>query len=111
MMSVVKQQMTLQLFYLIILNYKRNDLETSVAIKIATALQSISTLIELDLSSNSIGTGAVDDIATALTLSPKLVKFHIHNNDLDTCSVANLTTKKLARYFLSNRVSYFKQQC
>ena len=58
-----------------------NNFKTAGMIKIAQALQGISTLTAFSVGENNIGEGAADDIALVLSCNTKLNQLHLHNNN------------------------------
>ena len=59
-------------------------------IKIAKALQSISSLTELNISNNNIDKEAADNIAIFLSHNTKLTELYLNNNNLQTAGVIRI---------------------
>ena len=66
------------------LNISKNNLQSTGAIKIAKALQTISTLTKLNISDNYIADEAADDIAAAIYNNIKLQELNISKNNLQS---------------------------
>ena len=62
------------------LDVSSNGLQTTGAIKLARALQNISTLTNLYINNNNIKDEAADDIAAALSCNPHLEEIDIGEN-------------------------------
>ena len=84
--------MTLQLCYLIILNYKSSylggsNLQASGIIKIAKSLQNTSSLTTINVYNNYISKKAADDIAAVLSNNTKLEMLELGKNSLGTVGI------------------------
>ena len=86
-----------------------NNFKTAGIIKIAIALQNISTLTVLDIGDTDVGEEAADDIATCTVLScnTQLQEVHLHNNNFQTAGAIKITralrnTSTLVKYDISN---------
>ena len=73
-----------------VLNLAGNDLQTAGMIKIAKALQDISSLTELYLDSNKITEGAVDDIAAVILHNRNLKKLDLDGNYIITTGMRRI---------------------
>ena len=62
------------------LDISGNFIETPGILKIAKALQQISTLQQLYIDNNEITDGASDDIAAICSHNTRLLMLHFHNN-------------------------------
>ena len=67
-----------------------NNLESAGAIKIAKALQNISTLKVFDISNNTVGEEAADDIAAILCHNTGLQKVHLGGNNLQSAGTMKI---------------------
>ena len=68
-----------------------NKFETAGMVKIAKALQNISTLTCFNISNNDVGEEAADDIATVLLCNTQLQKVYLHNNNFETAGAIKIT--------------------
>ena len=84
-----------------------NDLQSTGVIKIAKALQTISTLTKLYIHSNNIRNRAADDIAAAICSNTQLQEFDVSNNSLHSTGVIKIakalqTISKLTKLYINN---------
>ena len=103
-MSLMKQQMILQLFYLIILIYKGyiGGLHAAGAIKIAKVLQNNTTLTIFSMDHNDISDEAAAEIKAILSHNSKLQRLTLYRQHL-LCDISSLYSSSIS--FSSNSQS------
>ena len=70
--------------------YLCNNSKTVGMIKIAQALQGISSLKAFSVGENDIGEGAADDVASVLSCNTNLNQLHLHNNKFKAVGIIKI---------------------